>query len=708
MLRETQVGPRYRSDTHNLLRDFYVPCLRSSTGYDRAVGFFSSYALSTAAAGLPDFIRGRGRMRLVASPELSPEDVGAIEAGYRSRDSVVEEALARALQRDDFPDPVRERLGFLGWMVAEGALEIKIALVIQDEGVGIYHEKIGLFSDQTDFVAFEGSANESRGGLVANFETVTVFRSWVPADHERLDFVASDFDRLWENTTDNLAVFDFPEAAERALLRLRPGQKPHADPEFGTTEHSLQPRRGRAPVAPPSLRLRNYQEDGITAWFQAGGRGIFAMATGTGKTVTALSLGVRLAEAARQADGALFVLVLCPYQHLVTQWTDQAKAFRMNPILCFRSRDVWYDPLATAVADVSRGYLDFALAIATNATFQRDSFQQILGRVPAHTLLIADEVHNLGAARIRDQLPEQVRYRLGLSATPQRWLDEEGTHALGTYFGETVYELDLEEAIRLGALAPYEYYPVTVDLTDDELDAYLDLTEQIARAAGAGEIDWSDETSNPQLKQLLIKRARLLASAQNKLFVLEELMRSRRDSAYNLVYCGDGRVEDAASGDEVRQVDAVVRLLGRELGMSVNSYTAETSVEERKDLRGRFADGKLQALVAIRCLDEGVDIPETRHAFILASSSNPRQFIQRRGRVLRLSPETGKTRAMLWDFVAIPPADVISGELRRIDRRLVEGELRRVALFARAALNGPQAMGALGELRDRYDLLHIS
>ncbi len=347
------------------------------------------------------------------------------------------------------------------------------------------------------------------------------------------------------------------------------------------------------------------------------------------------------------------------------------------------------------------------VAIATNATFQTDGFQEIIARAPAHTLLVADEVHNLGAPGLRACLPNQVRYRLGLSATPERWLDDEGTSALTGFFGSSVYEIDIEEAIRRRALTPYEYYPVAVELADDELEVYIDLTEQIARLVGDGTIDWSDDGANFPVKQLLIRRARLLATARNKLSALEEIMLPRSDSSYNLVYCGDGRVDDPVGGDEVRQVDAVVKLLGRKLGMSVNSYTAETPLEEREDLRARFGVGTLQALVAIRCLDEGVDIPETRNAFILASSSNPRQFIQRRGRVLRLSPDTGKKRSAIWDFVVTPAPDAVPSELRRIERRLVEGELRRVALFARAALNGPQALAELDEVRERYDLLHI-
>ncbi|MHB1210621.1 MAG: DEAD/DEAH box helicase family protein, partial [Acidimicrobiales bacterium] len=548
--------------------------------------------------------------------------------------------------------------------------------------------------------------NESRGGLVANFEAISVYRSWIDEDVERLAFVTTDFEQLWENTTPNLAVYDFPDAARRLLLRLRPTNRPQRDPEF-EDEPTIATTDSRGPTSPPTLQLRDYQNDAVDAWMQADGRGIFAMATGTGKTLTALSLATRVAQAARQANGSLFVLVLCPYQHLVTQWADDARAFGMNPILCFRSRATWYDDLAAAVGDVSRGYIPFAAAIATNATFQTEAFQDLLSRAPSHTLLIADEVHNIGAVGLRACLPEQARYRLGLSATPERWLDEEGTSALAGFFGSTVYEIDIEEAIRRRALTPYEYFPVAVELADDELEVYVELTEQIARLVGDGNINWSDGGDNLPLKQLLFRRARLVATAKNKLSALEEIMSVRRDSSYNLIYCGDGRVEDPLSGEEVRQVDAVVKLLGRKLGMTVNSYTAETPLEEREDLRARFGAGSLQALVAIRCLDEGVDIPETRNALILASSSNPRQFIQRRGRVLRLSPETGKKRSAIWDFVVTPAVDAMPTELKRIERRLVEGELRRVALFARAALNGPQALAELDEVRERYDLLHI-
>jgi DNA phosphorothioation system restriction enzyme len=703
---------RYRSNEHNLLEDFYLPCLREAEEYDRAVGFFSSYALSAAAAGLPPFIHRGGRMRLVASPELSPDDADAIAAGYRARDDVIEEALLRALDTANQPDPIKERLGFLAWLIAEKLLEIKIALVTADGQPGIYHEKIGIFKDaDEDKVVFQGSANESLGGLVANFESVYVFRSWVEAERERTELLAADFDQLWQNRTRNLEVFDFPDAAKQELLRLRPRNAPQRDP-YEPPEDAPEIEAEKPPPAEPQLpaglTVRDYQRDAMRAWFKADGRGLLQMATGTGKTVVALATSERLYDAFRRRNEPLLAIVLCPLQHLVTQWAEAARDFGMRPVLCFQSRQRWFDDLAGLITDIGAGYSPFGIAIATNATFQSDDFQALLARAPANTMLIVDEVHNVGASKLRTLLPEHIRFRLGLSATPERWYDDEGTTALRDYFGDVVYELGLEQAIGLGALTPYDYYPEVVYLYGAELEDYLELTEKISRLATYEDAAFGSESENPALRALLVRRARILASASGKLPVLRRVVEPFRATTHNLFYCGDGRVEDDTGHEGIRQIDAVVRLLGRDAGMHVNSYTQENYLQERDVLRERFAAGSLQGLVAIRCLDEGVDIPETRRAFILASSTNPRQFIQRRGRILRLSPESGKTSASIHDFLVVPPPDAVEPSLMKAERRLVQRELTRVALFAKLARNGPQAMGQLEDLRKRYDLLHVA
>lgn len=711
MLNQLDLEIRYRSNEHDLLADFYLPCLREADQYSRAVGFFSSYALSAAAAGLPPFIGRGGRMRLVASPVLSPDDAEAIAEGYRARDDVVEEALLRALDTTNQPDPIKERLGFLAWLIAEDLLEIKIALVTAEGQPGIYHEKIGIFSDaDANQVVFQGSANESLGGLVANFESVYVFRSWIDAERGRTELLAMDFDRLWSNRTRQLEIFDFPDAAKQELLRLRPATAPQRDPYEGPNKPHVETEKlpPAEPKLPAWLDVREYQRDAMRAWFNADGRGLLQMATGTGKTVVALATLERLYSALKRRNEPLLAIVLCPLQHLVTQWAKAARDFGMQPVLCFQSRQRWFDDLAGIIADVRSGYAPFGIAIATNATFQGSDFQTLLAQAPADSMLIVDEVHNVGAPKLRALLPEHVRFRLGLSATPERWYDEEGTAALQDYFGGVVYELGLERAIELGALTPYDYYPEVVYLDGVELEDYLELTEKISRLAVYEDAAFGSDGDNPALRALLVRRARILASASGKLPVLRRVVEPFRATTHNLFYCGDGRVEDDTGVEGMRQIDAVVRLLGRDAGMHVNSYTQENYLQERDVLRERFAGGSLQGLVAIRCLDEGVDIPETRRAFILASSTNPRQFIQRRGRILRLSPETGKTAASIHDFLVVPPPDAVDATLMKAERRLVGRELARVALFAKLARNGPQAMGRLEDLRKRYDLLHIA
>lgn len=429
------------------------------------------------------------------------------------------------------------------------------------------------------------------------------------------------------------------------------------------------------------------------------------MATGTGKTMTALAAVERLSASAQERGSALFVVIVCPYQHLVTQWDAATREFGVDPVLCYRSRSDWQRPLTAQLQALNQGAAPFGIAIATNATFQTEAFQSVIRAMPQHALLIGDEVHNFGAEGLRASLPDAARYRLGLSATPERGFDPEGTAALEDFFGPVVFRFGLENAIHSGALVPYDYGVSIVELQGEELERYVELSHAIARAIGPGDLE-SGALAGPA-KHLLIARARVVANAAAKIPALRHAIRDYRGEPYNIVYCGDGTPEHDTGVDGIRQIESAVRLLGRELGMRVQPYTSETAADDRDHFRERFERGGLQALVAIRCLDEGVDIPAARRAFILASSSNPRQFVQRRGRVLRPSPGTGKDAAYIHDFIAVPPDMAIDEEIRETERRLVGKELERVVRFAELARNGPAAVESLSPLRDRYRLLHI-
>lgn len=450
------------------------------------------------------------------------------------------------------------------------------------------------------------------------------------------------------------------------------------------------------PNIPPSIQLRQYQQQAIANWFANNGRGTLKMATGSGKTITALAIACEL----YQKIGLQVLLVVCPYRHLVTQWGREGEKFGLQPILAFENVRNWQSQLSTELYNVRSGNQPFVTVITTNSTLISDSFQSQLKYFPAKTLIIGDEAHNLGATRLEQSLPRTIGLRLALSATPERHFDEQGTQFIFDYFGSVLQpELTLADAIRQGALVHYLYYPILVDLTEAEAQAYARLTTRIGWALASEENDVGSDGLTP----LLMQRARLIGAAANKLKALRELMAKRLDTHHTLFYCGDGSVEGAVSQQSDRQLAAVARMLGVELGYRVNTYTAKTPLAQRENLRRQFETGELQGLVAIRCLDEGVDIPAIQTAVILASSSNPRQFVQRRGRILR--PNPGKERATLFDMIVLPPE--LDRQTWEVERNLLRKELKRFVEFADLADNAGQARIKLLNLQKRYGLLDI-
>jgi len=447
---------------------------------------------------------------------------------------------------------------------------------------------------------------------------------------------------------------------------------------------------------PPSLQLRQYQRVAVANWFANQGRGTLKMATGSGKTITALAIATELYN----KINLQVLLVICPYCHLVNQWARESEKFCLKPILAFDSARSWQNKLAAGLYEVRVGDPAFLTIITTNATLMSDSLQSQLRYFPEKTPIIGDEVHNLGAPRLGQSLPRNIGLRLALSATPERHFDEQGTEAILDYFGPVLQpELTLADAIRKKALVHYLYYPILVELTEAETRKYSRLTQKIGWAL------WGDEKveENDALTSLLMQRARLIGAAANKLIALRELMIHRLDTSHTLFYCGDGAIEGGTRRNNNRQLTETAKLLGSELGYRVNIYTAATPLAERERLRRQFESGELQGLVAIRCLDEGVDIPAIRNAVILASSSNPRQFIQRRGRILR--PHPGKERATLFDMIVLPPD--LGRETLEVERNLLRKELKRFLEFADLADNAGEARVKLLQLQKRYGLLDI-
>jgi len=451
------------------------------------------------------------------------------------------------------------------------------------------------------------------------------------------------------------------------------------------------------PRIPSSVQLRQYQQQAVASWFANNGRGTLKMATGSGKTITALAIACEL----YQKIGLQVLLVVCPYRHLVTQWARECEKFSLQPILAFENVHNWQSQLSTALYNLRSGTQPFLTVIATNSTLMGDGLQSQLKYFPEKTLIVGDEAHNLGAPRLEQSLPRAIGLRLALSATPERYFDRQGTEFLFDYFGSVLQpELTLADAIQQGALVRYLYYPILVELTEAEAYAYARLTTRIGWALASEEDTAKD---NYVLTSLLMQRARLIGAAANKIEALRQLMTKRLNTHYTLFYCGDGSVEESLSEESNRQLADVVKMLGAELGYRVNSYTAETPLAEREGLRRQFESGELQGLVAIRCLDEGVDIPAIQTAVILASSSNPRQFVQRRGRILR--PYPGKQRATLFDMIVMPPE--LDRQTWEVERNLLRKELRRFVEFADLADNAGEARTKLLALQKQYGLLDL-
>jgi DNA phosphorothioation system restriction enzyme len=445
------------------------------------------------------------------------------------------------------------------------------------------------------------------------------------------------------------------------------------------------------PKIPASVRLRDYQQTAVLSWLRNRGRGTLKMATGSGKTIIALAIATEL----YQKINLQILLVICPYCHLVTQWAKECEKFNLNPILAFENVHNWQSQLSTQLYNLRSGNQKFLTIITTNSTLIGEGFQSQLKFFGDRTFIVGDEAHHLGSARLEESLPRKIGLRLALSATPERQFDEEGTEALLSYFGEILQpEFTLSDAIEREALVRYYYYPVLVELTASEAFTYAKLTQRIGWALN----DNKTWTNNDTLTSLLMQRSRLIGAAANKLDALRNIMAKRLHTHHTLFYCGDGYVENDSIYS--RQLEAVTRILGIELGYRVNTYTFETSLADREKMRQQFERGELQGLVSIRCLDEGVDIPAIQNAVILASTGNPRQFIQRRGRILR--PHPGKKYATLFDTIVMPPD--LDREIWEVERNLLRKELKRFIEFANLAENSQQATAQLKLIQDKYNL----
>ncbi len=665
-----KLGLRYHYDTarYDLAHEFFVPLLSRAVSYDRGVGYFSSGWLRVNAQGLAELAMRGGRARWVTSPLLSREDIETfsriveLEQAPRCLDSLLQtvDELKTALEDDT--------RNAMAWMVADGLLEFRFALPV-GELVGDFHDKFGVFRDEFgQRVSFLGSYNDTVQGL-CNYESIRVFFSWTANTVEAVEEDEQRFARIWLGRERNLRVFQLPEAVREGILELRTDDRPYPKP---------QQRPGvKSTINLPGIFPRSYQEKAIEAWEKNGRRGILDMATGTGKTIVALTAITRCADAG-------FIVIGAPTSALVAQWLGEIGRLEgiHPPVEISSNNPRWPEEflprLKLAMAENRERPFVF---VGTYRSLSGDRFHHILTRVPPVdklSLIVADEVHNLGAPTCQRLLCSHFGYRLGLTATLERAYDEPGTRVVEDYFEGVVYRLGIEDAVG-PILCHYRYDVHFVELGEDEFTEYQRLSIQIARLMGKSirsdaRRQMASERSD-KLTTLLNRRARIVKLTQAKLDLLTGLV---TQAAVNkcLVYCAD-----------IEQLCAVQRILAG-AGVSHLPYTSEESSFARQTALDQLRRNDIQAVVAVKCLDEGIDVPQVHQAILLASSSSEREFVQRRGRILRKAK--GKRYAHLIDVFTVPPR-----RYHESPPTLLFNELKRAKILARAAGNRFEAENKL-------------
>jgi superfamily II DNA or RNA helicase len=730
MLRTLELKTNYTSEADDIYSDFFLPSLREAVAYHRAVGFFSLGVLLNAPAALSTLVVNAGRIELIFGKLVAPEDFEAIQAGAAAPWSASELPDFKQLIVEHSGSLLEYRIRLLAWLFSTGRLEMKVAV----RPNGMFHQKIGLLKDRLgDVISFSGSMNETMSALDPRFnsEEITVFRSWNAGQRTYVENHASNFARLWSGETgSSTVVCALPEAIEQGLnfVMERFPEQPTVSEETEKVRAFFAERAYRGfregsregfdydltPVVPQTLRgssfgMREHQLEALRAWTGNGYNGILELATGAGKTVTAIYAATKTA----QANEGIALIVAVPYQDLADQWCEELRLFNIHAVRCYGSRAEW-EPVVQAYHRRNReDQREFLAVVVVNKTLKTKHFQTFAKQLDSRRLFfIGDECHHHGSISYVGKLLAGAKFRIGLSATPFHYLDDEANQRLRDVYDCSVFQYSLADAVRDGVLTPYEYHPIPVTLTAGEAQDYIDLSDQIARTYSAAKSD-KGGPSEQKLKSLLMRRARLIGAAENKMTELNRLLDLCRVESHSLFYCSDGRTlsDDDDEGDghvggsasEVKQRHAVAQALIKR-GVRVSPFTSDENRWQRREILRRFKEGETEAMVAIRCLDEGIDVPACRTAYLIASSRNPRQFIQRRGRILRRAE--GKESATIYDFVVVLPEDSIPDLSVASD--FLRNELGRVADFARNSLYPASSIKPLMPWLQRYDLEHLA
>lgn len=699
------IKPSYDTIQDNLLVDFYIPVLEHAKRYDRISGFFSSTSLAIAARGIAGLIRNKGKMRLLTCQKLSKDDVTEIQKYVRHADSLIGEKMISEM--DDVEDAFkRDHVAALGYMLQQGYLEMKIAVLYDTDAesrkVGslknaILHQKIGILYDSNFHgISFSGSNNESATGWLENIEEFKTFKSWKEGQKEYFMEDCDRFERLWNLENDKhtgMYVMDLPDAVKQHFLQISNDFRLDS---ISTKEYLKQNKKiffiKEENDKKEPLSLYYYQKCAVNQWIENGHKLMLQMATGTGKTRTAFGC---MECACRDIKSGLIIVVATPQITLTRQWIKDMEKLQLDIdeyIEVDGTIHDWRINMRKSLQRVYIGQFNHFVIFTTHDTASNEDFIDILQTYgPGETIFfIGDEVHGMGADKTRNALQSKYEYRLGLSATPKRWFDDEGSHLLEEYFGNKSFHFGLREALEtinprtnLPFLANYYYYPCFISLTNDELEKYRELSQKISRLSHD-----KDSDLNELRTRFLMRRAEILKNAENKYQKLHDILEKLGPN-----------IQDTIIFVSPQQIDKVMMIL-REHNILAHRITEKESqhksnkysgLSEREYIIKQFETGSYQVIVAIKCMDEGIDIPSARCGIIMASSTNPREYVQRIGRIIR--QDGHKSFATLYDVVVEPEHDIIQDDdLKKIEKKVYEKEMARISDLSKEAINRAQVV----------------
>lgn len=645
---------------NNIRNALIVPALGIAKTYKRSVGFFSTSVFDTILDGVVELARNNGHIQIIASPQLSQSDIEAITLGYETRELIIKSAFLR-----NFDQAVErlesEKLKLAAQLIAKGVLDIKITDLLNElpeiASDGSYHDKLGILEDPDgNSIVFVGSPNETINGMKKNYEKVRVFKSWNEVQNEYVKDETEEFEMLWKGLNPYLKTYEFGQALAEHILQIKENRE---------AQHK----------SAATIVLRDYQQEAVDAWVANNYHGFFVMATGTGKTWTAIFAAKELIK---QQES--LIVICAPYKHLVRQWSeDVAAALPEARIILVSSENAnWEHELTDTVVRERLHKGTQVVVISTITSFNLDRFTKTIRKSKQRKLLIVDEAHRF--TKRQESLKEEYRYMLGLSATPFNGKNAAKGRELMEFFGGQVYNLPIENALERKFLVPYYYYPIFVSATDEEEQRFRQLSAKIAGCFRNGRCIDPDN-----LVKYVRSRLRIISMAQEKIDRIDEILSKIKETNHFIVYCGDGRLFDD-DNEEIRHIQFVKRKLSSH-GFKASQFTASENIKDRMELVEMFNAGEISSLAAIRCLDEGINIPSIQGALILSSNDDYREFVQRRGRILRLYD--GKQFANIYDVIVVPSYGTPG---------LATIEFRRYYEYARLAINTDETIAELENL----------